>query len=275
MKKIALLFFIAGLLGGFAVGHGSKAPPEAQPPTPTVKPQQIAKPEPARPIRSKEQGLLLQAINELNLTFTELEDAQAYIQKLERNTKRYNWLMDYWKENGFGTSYRMNFRYGQYKPSDELIEFFGWDEEQVAAMGKIGKESTKEIKDWEGQNSICIEDSEDKLVYEIEAMPQEIADQYLQAMAEILDQDDWALLSSKLEKQFESTLKNRTATLTIGPAPANMQRMNSKPDQEHLIIEIKPVQDKSAPFDVGTSTSYTPYTPGKTIPYQWNHVFHM
>ena len=136
MKKTVFLFLSIGLLGGFAIGHASKSTPAAepapQPPTPTVEPQQTAKPESARPTHSKEQALLLQAINELDLTTTELEDTLAYIQKLERNTKRYNWLMNHLKEKEFGTSYQMNFSsYNKLKPPDDIAEFFDGDDAQT------------------------------------------------------------------------------------------------------------------------------------------------
>ncbi len=272
MKKTALLFLAGGLIGGFAIGHASKSTP----PPPAPEPEQPAEAKPIRPTQSTEQELLLQAIHELDLTTAELDDALQYIDKLERNTQRYNWLMDYWKEKGFGQSYQMGFlSHKQFKPSDDLVEFFGWDEEQVEEMTRIGQVTATSIKSWESENSVCIEDSEDKLVYEIAAIPEETIGQYLQSMEAILDPDDMELLSSKLEKQFEGVLQDRILTMTIGPAPAYMLfNSNDDPDQEYMTIQTKSKDDRP-PFTGGFSSSVMPYKPGTIFPHSWNHVFKM
>ncbi len=272
MKKTALLFLAIGLIGGLAIGHISK--PAPQPTAP--EPEKPAEPKPTHPNPPREQELLLQAIHELDLTTTELDDALQYIDKLERNTHRYNWLMDYWKEKGFGASYQMRFKsHDDLKPSDEIVNFFGWSEEQVGAMGEIGKETAEAIKNWESKHAVCIEDSEDKLVYEIAAVPEETIGQYLQSMEDILDPDDMELLSSKLEKQFKGPLQDRILTITIGSAPAHMHfSSNNDPDQEYMTIQMKP-KDDGSPFTGGFSTSVMPYKPGSLFPHRWNHVFKM
>ncbi len=274
MKMTALLFLVGGLIGGFAIGHISKSTPP--PAVPSSDLEKSVAPETTSPSQPREQKLLLQAIHELDLTTTELEDALQYIQKLERNTHRYNWLMDYWKEKGFGQSYQMGFlSHKQFKPSDDLVEFFGWDEEQVEEMTRIGQVTATSIKSWESEHSVCIEDSEDKLVYEIAAISEETIGQYLQSMEDILDPDDMELLSSKLEKQFDGVLQDRILTMTIGSAPAHMHFMqNDAADQEYMMIQTKP-KDNRSPFSGGFSTSITPYTPGMRVPHSWNHVFQM
>ena len=271
MKKTALLFLAIGLISGLAIGRISKPTP------PLPEPEPPAEPKPVRTNSPKEQELLLQAIHELDLTTGELDDALQYIQKLERNTQRYNWLMDYWKEKGFGTSYRMNFSsHNDFKPSDDIVAYFGWNEEQVAEMTQIGEVTATAIKDWEGEHSVLIEDSEKKLVYEIAAIPEETIGQYLQSMEDILDPDDMELLSSMFEKQFQDPLQDRILTMTIGPGSAFMPfSSNPDHDQEYMTIQTTPKEFK-LPYDGGGfSSSSMPYTPGTIFPHSWNHVLKM
>ncbi|RKX46576.1 MAG: hypothetical protein DRP64_02990 [Verrucomicrobia bacterium] len=274
MKKTALLFLASGLIGGFAIGHASKSTPKSTIP----EPKQSVEPKPAHPARPREQELLLQAIQELDLTTAELEDAIQYIKKLERNTQRYNWLMGYWKEKGFGTSYQMKF--GNYMdfsltPSTDLVEFFGWNEEQVSQMAKIGRETVASIKHWESSHAVLVEESEDKKVYDIQPSPDEVTDLYLRSMETIVGSEDMELLSSKLEKQFAGIDQTRTVTLEIVPSPAQMN-FSSDPDPDAKSLKIL-VQVRNDPFwlNTGTSAMFMPYTPGETISERWNHVFQM
>lgn len=278
MLKKYLLFLVAGLVGGYAIGYMSKSQPMpvlVMEPEPPIHEVEIETPEaaPTPSGRPTEQELLLMAIDEFGLLSEELDDARSYIHKLERNNKRYNRLVDYWKENGFGSSYRMNFGHGRNKkPSDELIKFFGWDKEQVDRMSEAGKSTGGQIKNWESDHSVCIEDSEDRLVYEIEPIPQGVRDDYLEAMATIIDPDDMELISSKLAKQFETKQVKRTVTLTIDEAPSHMQHISQySSGKEYMIITERSAEEKG----LGASTSYMSYKPGKTIPHSWNHVFNM
>lgn len=280
MKKSALLFLAAGLAGGFAIGHVSKSntKPAPQPLlAPDLEPEPLADSELPHPVKARERELLLLAINELDLTTAELEEAQAYIHKLERNTQRYNRLVDYWKEKGFGTAYAMALHsYNQFKPSDNLVKFFGWDEEQVAQMVQAGKNVDAAIKAIESEQAVCIEDADKKLVYEIPAVPEELGKQYMQSMETILGPDDMALLSTNMEKLFEPSSAKRTLTLTIGPPPVHFSIHNTVvPDQEWMKVVVEQKKDESSLFGNGTSTSFQSYTPGQTIPHQWNHVFKM
>lgn len=277
MKKGAVLFLAIGWLGGFAIGHVSKPKPAvASDPVapPAVAPVAAAEPD-ATP-RPQERELLLQAIQELDLTAAELDEANAYIQKLERNTKRYDWLMGYWKEKGFGATYSLNINsFDGFAPREDLVAFFGWNDEQVEQIKQAGQRTSEATKTWESDHSVCIEDSAEKLVYEIEGVPPEISKTYLQAMAEIIDPDDFALLESSMEDQFESKSQARIATLTIGPAPEYMAHFtNHDPGQEYMHIRIDPKEKNQRLPGSGTSYFSQPYTPG-VAPFQWNHVFKM
>jgi len=266
MKKTVFLFLVAGLLGGFALGRISQSgKPSAIPDS-----GQLAetKPTPAAPLR--EQALLLQAIHELDLTTAELDDALAYIQKLERNTRRYDWLMDYWQGKGFGRSYQMRFKSRQqFKPSEDLIEFFGWDATQVEALTRAGEEVSEAIKGWEGEQAFCIEDSEDSLVYEIPAMPEESVERYMQALEAVLDPDDMALLSSTYEENFGGVLQDRILTMSISSTPGFFSPTSNDPGQKYIQIRM---ESKDAESLWGGSAMS--YRPGTSFP-QWDHVFEL
>lgn len=279
MKRSSLMFLAVGMLAGFGTGYalkGQRAAEDSPEPAAQIEPEPRIEPALAPRVATEEKELLLQAIEELDLTTTELESAKDYIRKLERNTQRYNWLMDYWKEKGFGTSHRMNLSsYNSFKPTDEISDFFGWNEEQVKQLSKAGKQAKQAIKDWERDHSTCIEETENKLVYQIEAIPQTIVDQYKQTVYGIIDTDDYELLATKLDKNFDGPIRNRTATLTIGPAPENMHHsLAYGPDKDCMIIKIEPEKDENG-HRTGMHTSYMPYTLGKTIPQQYNHIFQL
>lgn len=63
--------------------------------------------------------------------------------------------------------------------------------------------------------------------------------------------------------------------MTIGPAPEYMRGMpHHDPNQDYMIIKIEPDKDENG-FNTGTTCSTEPYTPGKTIPHRWNHIFNI
>jgi len=279
MKQSSFILIVLGMLFGCVIGYAIRGHSEEKAiPNAAVEASQTEQPPP--PSNSREQTLLLQAIDLLDLTTAELEDAHAYIRKLERNTQRYNWLMDYWKEKGFGTSYQMAFGLTprlSLEPSKDLLDFFGWDSEQIEVMMQVGQTTTDAILDWERGHSTCIEESETNLVYRVAPMPEEIMQTYMQAMANILEPDDMELLHRKLEEKFNGMQQERTLSVTLGlPPPSHFPSEHMDNEQTWMKV-TETVSDPSNPmvFLGGVRASYRPYIPGQTIDSRWNHVFNM
>lgn len=273
-KTSVVLLLLCGAVLGFCIGHavqGHPPAPAGQIRQTSTRPAELpATPEPAV---ARERELLLQAIHELDLTSTELNEAKRYIQKLEQSNHRYNWLVEYWKEKGFGTTYRMNFGGDSFKPSDDLAAFFGWEDELVAQLTTAGEATASAIKEWERKTAVCIEDAENKCVYEIEPIPEEYEKQYMQLMEELLPPEDMALLTSSMALQFNPLRTKRNITASIGPPPHSIGSLpDSNPDQEWLMIEVKSVGE-SGQIQMGGSThcmSYNAENPH--IPERWKHL---
>lgn len=270
MNKTALLSLIIGLIVGFAVGNLIVSRPQQNVPVSNPIPDPLTKSRPVRPKDFNEQELLLQSIQELDLTTAELEDALNYIEKLERNTHRYNWLTDYWKEEGFDLSNQVSMSFHhQFKPGNNMIEFFGWNEEQVAGITRIGKKVVEEIREWEAQQAVCIEDNENNKVFDIPAMPNEIVERYLNSLEGIIGPDDMEILSSKMESQFNGLLQDRTLTMRIGP---NMPGS----DAEYMVLRTNPKNADTTLMSIPSNpTIMIPYIPGTTFPHRWDHVIRM
>ncbi len=190
MKKTLFvsLLFIA-LLGGFGMGYAYRIATETNgfiakpvmPPEPVVVTQPKIDEE-----ESREKELLIQAIEELNLTTAELEEAQRQLNAQAESVRRFNWLMDKWSANEFGNLNRLNMGFSSFTPDKGLSEFFGWDEATVSAMNKIGESMTVSVKKWESEHAVYVETEEDKLVYELPVAPEAFKEGYLREMAEIL-----------------------------------------------------------------------------------------
>ena len=220
MKKIIALV-IGGVFAGILIGYFAQIhrvtpaeTPKKSPPTPEVTKQ-------IKTDGNKEKILLLQAIQELDLTSAELENAQAYIKKLERNTARYNWLVDYWKNNeldGFGIM-GMGFDQNGFTPSDSAIKFFGWDKETVNQIKNIGEKAWTASINWEKQTAKKISASEDKIVFEIPPLDPSIKQEYLQSITTLIGEEDMALLADNLEQEFDTLQSQRQVEFSVSSSP--------------------------------------------------------
>jgi hypothetical protein len=277
MNKHAVVYLGVGLLIGGVLGFSFHNPIPDTPTPPLaieISESLVATNAISEETDHREQELLLQAIEELNLTTAELDQARAQLKAQEGNLRRYDWLMEQWTENGFGSMHR-NFHWNNFRPSEGVASFFGWDEELVGEINNVAVTTAHSVKEWEGANAVYVETEEDKLVYELPAAPDSFKETYLQAMAELLPPEDYALLTSKFEAQFKSLSGEREISLYVGPAPTGGPFVTSDQlDQEWMTVEVKS-KNESFPGYFPTSSSMMPYEEGRTIPREWNHIFNL
>jgi hypothetical protein len=277
MNKHAMVYLGVGLLIGGVLGfsfHNPTPDPPARSLTIEVQEPLVATNALSEETDHLEQELLLQAIEELNLTTAELDLARAQLKAQEGSLRRYDWLMEQWAKNGFGNTHS-NFRWNNFRPSEGVAEFFDWDDELVGEINNVAVTTALSVKEWESANAVYVETEEDKLVYELPAAPDTFKDSYLQAMADLLPPDDYALLVSKFEAQFKSLSGEREISLYVGPSPTGSPFVTSDQfDQEWMIVEVKS-KNESFPGYSPTSSSMMPYEEGRTIPREWNHIFNL
>jgi hypothetical protein len=122
MKRSSFTLLLCGVLSGFIFGYVVQGHQDSVAQTPQTATESPIEPVAAKPERTMEKDLLLQAIHELDLTTAELAEATARIKRMELKAKRYDWL----KKNGI-QDYSLSFRQDTFQPSPKLLEFLGLD----------------------------------------------------------------------------------------------------------------------------------------------------
>jgi len=223
---------------------------------------------------NKERELLLHAIENLNLKGADLKRAQAYIKKLERNIKRYNWVIAYWKKNGFNTfAIRdINFLYEEFYPDRSTIEFFGWDEETVSQIKEIAKESLKKVKDFEKQNAVRIETGDGTVVYNIPALPGTMKEHYIKSLEGVIGKDNVRVLSPLIERKLKYWGKNRQLTFSLKSVPKR-SRLKNEIERKNFMIMIKDRDNDDVwPYNISFNISFSPNSPMFRDEDRWSHL---
>ena len=220
MMKRKLIFIFSGLLVGLSVGffigkgaHSSSLKVDSSKLNSHLKSVQTD--------GVKEKKMLLDALKHLDVTAEELQKAQQYIHTLEKNNKRYGWLMNFCKKNMANEFNFWGMGVGDegFDPSPSAIEFFGWDQETVDQIKRIGKSTWNRALDWEAEAAVQVSATDGKLVYEIPALPASVKEEYLQSMKSILGEQDMKLLSEGLNEQFTSIEEPRRVEISVDSSP--------------------------------------------------------
>lgn len=283
MKIPHIILPALGIIAGFAIGysvHGMKSLPESHQPAPelTISPVEEPKEMESLPEKNREKELLLQAIQELDLTSADLEEAREYIRILERNTKRYNWLLSHWQEKGLGSAYQLNFDNENMVPSEELIDFFGWDDETVSEIKRLGSELSEHAEKWETENATIEKVSPTSWVFHIPPMPIDFIDAYASGMSAILDPDDQKLLSSKLEGNCNRLLSTRHVGMEVVHSPEVLMSPSRTPETEDYPhdadwLKIVEITESDLRPNNGFCLMTIPYPSEDTIPERWKHLY--
>ncbi len=265
MNKQIMQYVGAGLCAGLVLGFVIK-------PSETAEPAGQA-PETAAPAKPDPQPLL-QAQAKLKTSAAALKDAQAKLTAQKEDVRRYAWLMDAWKDSGFGSSAEI-FQMDSFNLNTGYAEFFGWNKEQVDGISRIARNTSAAVAEWEAAHAVYVETQEDKLTYELPAAPEQFKADYLKAMAETLPKEEYTLLAGELEKPFQAIENVRRVSLYIGQPPIDrLPAPALESEKDWMVVEVQLQDPQTEAFLPGTFTTI-PYVEGRTIPTHWNHIFQL
>ena len=230
--------------------------------------------------QTREQQLLLMAIHELDLTSSELEEARARIQRMERKAKRYDWLRD----NGLHGNYAMRIDQETFKPTKELLDFLGLDEEDADTFNRFAEESFDAVRSWETDNAVCTTDNATNCVYEIGPLPDSFKQDYIAQLGSLLHPEDLQLIQPSISDLFDQYSGKRevSATFVSSDDYAELMTRRGTPGGfiESDMINISIHQFSKNGHSRGSRSSWTAISPGHPLlknPFvqRWSHLFDM
>ncbi|WP_372794738.1 hypothetical protein [Pontiella sp.] len=281
MKKAWGIGLGTGMIIGLAAGF-SIHPPDSPDPEPAALPASV--PVPAAesaapsPARSKEQELLLLAIEELDLTTAELEDARSRILRMERKARRYDWLRD----NGLHGDYSMSFSKDTFEPQQKLIDFLGLDEAETAAFKQLCADTHDAVAAWELEHAVCTEDSSTNCTYEIDLLPDAFRSTYVAGLSALLHEEDVQLLTPAIEDMFSDYDNRQVVSATLIPADAYQEYLQKRGHKmEHweprdmIKIQVQRLDENGNKRGSSSSTFSTNpvHLEHNQMYKRWNHLF--
>lgn len=267
MNKQMMQYVGAGLCAGLVLGLIVK-------PEKADSPEQLAQQAAQTAAAEADQKARLEAENQLKQTAEELAAATEELDAQQESLRRYTWLMTQWTENGFGAAVA-DVEPDSFNPGKGVAEFFGWTDAQVAEVSRIAKNTSEAVMDWEAAQAVYVDTEEDKLTYELPAAPEQFKAGYLEAVANVLPEADYALLATKLAEPFLDIESSRRVSLYIGQPPADSMPGSSLPsEKEWMVVEVQHMDPQTEQF-VSETVSTIPYVEGRTIPTHWNHIFEL
>lgn len=266
MKRSLFIVLLIGLTAGFGIGFfvaEHSHPPEKQVAA-TRKTQPNLTNKSATP---EEQHLLQQASDLLEESANELQAAQTDIHKLNRDAQLSKWLADNNEGESYGVLQKM-FEVDQFKPSDDMVEAFGWDTATADALKRLSEETMNNVMEWESKHAECTEATNTKISFEIEAIPESIKNQYLAAVASLIGPNDMKILSSSLEQPFSILMGSRRISFEVNATPESQPTS----DTEGLTMNIRFSADAPTRMATMTQCSFDPENPDLMINRRWKHL---
>ncbi|WP_372796905.1 hypothetical protein, partial [Pontiella sp.] len=241
MNKQMMQYVGAGLCAGLVLGLIVK-------PEKADSPEQLAQQAAQTAAAEADQKARLEAENQLKQTAEELAAATEELDAQQESLRRYTWLMTQWTENGFGAAVA-DVEPDSFNPGKGVAEFFGWTDAQVAEVSRIAKNTSEAVMDWEAAQAVYVDTEEDKLTYELPAAPEQFKAGYLEAVANVLPEADYALLATKLAEPFLDIESSRRVSLYIGQPPADSMPGSSLPsEKEWMVVEVQHMDPQTEQF---------------------------
>ena len=211
--------------------------------------QENAKREAAPAVLSKKQLLLISAIYELDLNAEDRENAKEYLNILEINSKRYDWLIER-IVNANIPLFHLEKKQFKFSPDEETIKFFGWNNKQRDAARDLSVKAYNEIAAWEKKNATLIEAKEKSWSYEIPEAPKAIEKEYFNAIQPLLNADDIYILTPLVDAAFSKSLARKIITVSFLEPPSSEETKPStmfkgvpqqpeKPVENGALIQVK------------------------------------
>ncbi|NLX27062.1 MAG: hypothetical protein GXY61_14070 [Lentisphaerae bacterium] len=301
MKRNFIIYIVIGLFTGFILGHfARKSHLTSNSPQTETKEQSVQE---DRANRKSQPQTQTQKIATLT---TRIENLQRRLDATRLKAKRYDKVRELWKQEGFGAGISPDLVTDGLMPNAALIEFFGWDISTVDEIAWIAKAAVREAQKWEAEQAVCIEVTDNDLVFEIPKAPPEIRNQYQQSLETLLGAEDTDLLMSSMNDNINKELNRRTITFsdihagdviepeflfgestrstlahpdptdidslfeTIGPARAIQDTFNvGIMCYGHFYVDSIAVGEETELFGLAESGSYTP---GSSLYERWHHL---
>lgn len=267
MKRSSIALVLGGVLSGFVFGYVVQDHQDSEEPTPQTTPESSIEPIDAKRASTMEKDLLLQAIHELDLTTAELADATARIKRMELKAKRYDWL----KNNGI-RDYSLSFNQYSFQPSPKLLEFLGLDKTDSEAVMGIAETARGEIKKWESDQAVCIQETATNCVYEIPPVPESYKEAFRKSLESILHPDDVELLSYSIDQIYDR-LQQRKVSIAFASTEWHksfLYGVNGSPP-DRISIEEEWLDESGR--NRGSSSSTGPFGQSTYLNEQWGHLF--
>jgi len=227
MKQTLFMGLGVGICMGMAIGFSIK-PEESQEPiqqslTEIPKTNAVTAVDSTKAMPS-EQELLLLAIEELNLTTTELEEAKRNMLRMERKARRYDWLRD----NGLHGNRSMSFDKNSFEPQQKLIDFLGLNEHEISNFKQLSEKTRASTLAWESEHAVCTEDSHTNCTFEVSALPDSFREDYVAHLGELLHEEDVQLLGPAIDEMFSDYSHKRTVSASLIPAEVYAETMRQR-----------------------------------------------
>jgi hypothetical protein len=247
IKKTLLV--VVGAVAGMGVGykyHAKRTFLAKEERRVTV--QEEAKRKAAPIVLSKEQLLLISAIYELDLKPADRENAKEYLNILELNTKRYDWLIEKIVEANIPL-FHLEKKEFKFSPDEEMVKFMGWNDKERDAVREISVNTSNEIAAWEKKNAKLIEAKEKSWSYEIPEAPKTIEESYFNAIQSLLSEDDIYVLTPIVDAAFSKSLAKKIITVSfLEPASSSKEKQplplfkgvpQQQPEGSGSLIQVK------------------------------------
>ncbi len=271
-RKQAVIWVVSVLLGAFA-GYGINA--ALQPAEEEGIRASAENPIAAAPAEQRKDAH--SPLAELAELRQELEEAEAFIRQLQRKASRYDWLRD----NGLHADRSMSFNQDSFDPPQKMLDFLGLNEQEAEAMKQVSKRAFEAVRAWEMENAVCVADTATNCVYEMQAAPETLKQDFISDLSALLHEEDLQLLEPAINALYENAEMKQSVAVTFISAEdyAAQRAMQGHTGQ---LMQSDMVMLKVEQFDEsGDSRGSTSSTFGlneSTLQYQWmykrwNHLF--
>ncbi|NLX27061.1 MAG: hypothetical protein GXY61_14065 [Lentisphaerae bacterium] len=201
----------------------------------------------------------------------QLEDLQNQLAIAQFKSTRYDNAQKIWKRVGFEQGrFESPFNFGRLIPSDGAINFFEWDAKTLNEIEKIAIGVEREIRNWEAEQAVCIEATDNKLVFEIPKAPFEIQERYEASLESIIGTDDIELLKKEINIAFLEYTEKRVITFS----PNHNKSWIDMTSEDGIRYGINGYATSDPVVDTGKYHEYgtIPYDPDDTHFDRWVHL---
>ena len=196
-------------------------------------------------------------INRLKLELESTGHAHPQNELVEQSgtstAERYSRLVEHLKKNDL---YKLRFD-EDLQPTEFMVEFLGLNDYQANRLKAVCKQAFNELADFESQNAVVLDQTENMLSYEIPALPEEYIVKFTQSLGSVIHEDDLELVSAIALRNLKKSATKKVVTFQI----------NTKENgQENFTLKVE-YGNRS------TNSTSGSYRGSHQLPVRWRHLF--